>query len=155
MRLHSAVACMVAIGSIAASAVAQRPTSRVTVSDQRTFAQLLAMTDTRELDTTLVDRALVSNWQALRAAAALAIGQVGAEQGLSRVLRLRELTRDSDTSVAANAAYALGLLHDTASISALSGALAGNHKVAPEAARAVGGVGPAARGGLHRPRAPR
>src|SRR5437868_1210379 len=148
MRFHSAVACMVAIGMIAANAVAQRPTSRVTVSDQRTFAQLLAMTDTRELDTTLVDRALVSNWQALRAAAALAIGQVGAEQGLSRVLRLRELIRDSDTSVAANAAYALGLLHDTASIAALSGALAGNHTVAREAAWALGEIGSPARGAI-------
>ena len=40
------------------------------------YAQLLAMTDTRRLDTGLVDRALASNWAPLRAVATLAIGHL-------------------------------------------------------------------------------
>ena len=43
------------------------------------YAQLLAMTDTRRLDTALIDRALASTWSPMRSAATLAIGQVGAE----------------------------------------------------------------------------
>jgi cyclophilin family peptidyl-prolyl cis-trans isomerase/HEAT repeat protein len=146
MRLRSSTLWL-AIGLIGASAAAQQSPSG-TASDQRAFAQLLAMTDTRELDTGLVDRALASHWRALRAAATLAIGQVGAERGVARVTRLRALTKDTDTAVAANAAYALGLLRDTASISALSGVLTTNHTVAREAAWALGEIGSPARGAI-------
>src|SRR6266566_7698697 len=109
------------------------------------YARLLAMTDTRQLDTSLVDRALAASWRPLRAAATLAIGQVGQERGAARLLQLRVLLRDHDTTVAANAAYALGLLRDTASISDLTAALALDREVAREAAWALGEIGAPAR----------
>src|SRR3954466_3036363 len=115
MRLHSTVFCAVAL-SIAARAAAPQTATRGRASDRRTYAQLWVMTDTRESDTALVNHALASRWQGLRAAAALAIGQLGTEGGSIIAPRLGPLVTDSDTSVAANAAYALGLLRDTASI---------------------------------------
>src|SRR6478609_4328639 len=74
------------------------------------YARLLAMTDTRQLDTALINSALANKWRPLRAAATLAIGQVGAEHGMSGAARLRALLGDPDVTVGANAAYALGLL---------------------------------------------
>jgi cyclophilin family peptidyl-prolyl cis-trans isomerase/HEAT repeat protein len=59
--------------------------------------------------------------------------------------RLRALLKDRDAAVAANAAYALGLLRDTTSIAALSAALPLNHEVAREAAWALGEIGAPAR----------
>ena len=105
------------------------------------YAQLLAMTDTRRLDTVLVDRALASSWAPMRAVATLAIGQVGVEPGLAGASRLRGLLRDRDVTVAANAAYALGLLRDSAAIADLAAALALDHRVAREAAWALGEIG--------------
>ena len=52
---------------------------------------------------------------------------------------------DRDLNVAANSAYALGLLRDTASIADLTAALALNHEVARETAWALGEIGTAAR----------
>jgi hypothetical protein len=112
------------------------------------YAQLLAMTDTRRLDTVLVDRALASNWAPMRAAATLAIGQVGAEPGMAGASRLRTLLRDRDAMVAANAAYALGLLRDTAATADLAAALALDHRVAREAAWALGEIGAPARAAI-------
>lgn len=112
------------------------------------YARLLAMTDTRRLDTALIGRALSSTWRPLRAAATLAIGQVGAEKGPSGAPRLRALLRDPDPTVAGNAAYALGLLRDTASIGDLSGALSASHEVAREAAWALGEIGAPARAAI-------
>jgi cyclophilin family peptidyl-prolyl cis-trans isomerase/HEAT repeat protein len=99
------------------------------------------MTDTRRLDMPLVESALSSKWRPLRAAATLSIGQVGPEHGMPGAARLRSLLGDRDTTIGANAAYALGLLRDTASIPALSAALAANHEVAREAAWALGEIG--------------
>src|SRR5687767_13645021 len=73
-------------------------------------ARLLRMTDTRTFDSALVEDALTRGAPATRAAAALAIGQVRARAGAPR---LRALLADPDTAVAANAAYALGLIRDT------------------------------------------
>lgn len=112
------------------------------------YAQLLAMTDTRRLDTALIDRALASSWSPMRAAATLAIGQVGAEPGMVGASRLRSLLRDRDATVAANAAYALGLLRDTAAIADLATALALDHRVAREAAWALGEIGAPARAAI-------
>jgi cyclophilin family peptidyl-prolyl cis-trans isomerase/HEAT repeat protein len=112
------------------------------------YARLLAMTDTRQLDTAVLDRALSNNWHALRAAATLAIGQVGAEHGMSRAGRLRSLLKDPDLMVGANAAYALGLLRDAAAIADLSAALGANHIVAREAAWALGEIGAPARAAI-------
>jgi cyclophilin family peptidyl-prolyl cis-trans isomerase/HEAT repeat protein len=112
------------------------------------YAQLLAMTDTRRLDTALVDRALASNWAPMRAVATLAIGQVGAGPGMAGASRLRTLLRDRDAMIAANAAYALGLLRDSAAIADLSAALALDHRVAREAAWALGEIGAPARAAI-------
>ncbi len=112
------------------------------------YARLLAMTDTRQLDTALITRALSSNWRPLRAATALAIGQVGSEKGLAGVARLRSLLKDPDPTVAGNAAYALGLLRDTASIGDLGGALSASRDVAREAAWALGEIGAPARAAI-------
>jgi cyclophilin family peptidyl-prolyl cis-trans isomerase/HEAT repeat protein len=114
-------------------------------SEVNLYARLLAMTDTRQLDFALVDRALASKWRPMRAAATLAIGQVGAEPGMAGAPRLRVLLRDRDLTVAGNAAYSLGLLRDTASVADLAAALALNHEVAREAAWALGEIGAPAR----------
>ncbi|HUO53082.1 MAG TPA: peptidylprolyl isomerase, partial [Gemmatimonadaceae bacterium] len=55
--------------------------------------------------------------------------------------RLRALLADPDSAVAANAAFALGLLRDSASIAALSTALGGPPTVGAEAAWALGAIG--------------
>ncbi|MDQ3697170.1 MAG: peptidylprolyl isomerase [Gemmatimonadota bacterium] len=121
----------------------------------RTWATLLWMTDARRLDTAVIGDALASRQPALRAAAALAIGQV---RGNAMAANLRPLLASADTGVAANAAYALGLLRDTASVPALGDALDGDTIVAAEAAWALGQIGESARasigGGLAAHRAP-
>jgi HEAT repeat protein len=106
------------------------------------------MTDTRQLDTVLINSALSNKWRPLRAAATLAIGQVGAEHGMSGAARLRTLLGDPDVAVGANAAYALGLLRDTAAIADLNAALGANHVVAREAAWAFGEIGAPARAAI-------
>jgi cyclophilin family peptidyl-prolyl cis-trans isomerase/HEAT repeat protein len=130
---------------VAATAGGQGLPPGIGASEVNLYARLLAMTDTRQLDFALVDRALASKWRPMRAAATLAIGQVGAEPGMAGAPRLRVLLRDRDLTVAANAAYSLGLLRDTASIADLGAALALNHEVAREAAWALGEMGAPAR----------
>ena len=114
----------------------------------RLYGRLLAMTDTRALDTSLIDNALASRWRPLRAAAALAIGQVGRERGTRGTERLRRLLRDPDTTVSANAAYALGLLRDSASIPSLVAAVARGGGVGAEAAWSLGEIGAGARSSI-------
>src|SRR6266851_2841879 len=109
--------------------------------DSDLYARLLAMTDSRTFDRALVDSALASKWAPLRATAALAVGQVGSTHGIAGAPVLRELLGDRDYSVASNAAYALGLLRDSASVLALSSALGGPAAVAREAAWALGEIG--------------
>src|SRR5436305_10246280 len=99
MRLRNALV-VVALSVGVRSAAAQRPHAP-DPSDIRHYAQLLSMTDTRSLDIPLVDRALASKWNALRAAATMAIGQVGAEVGKSGAPQLRTLLADNDSTVAA------------------------------------------------------
>jgi cyclophilin family peptidyl-prolyl cis-trans isomerase/HEAT repeat protein len=131
--------------ALATRASAQRLPSSVGPEEINLFARLLAMTDTRQLDMPLVERALSNQWRPLRAAATIAIGQVGAEVGKPGATRLRNLLKDADVTVGANAAYALGLLRDTAAIADLSAALAANHEVARESAWALGEIGAPAR----------
>src|SRR4051812_28862905 len=90
------------------SAHAQRAPAGANANDIAVYGRLLAMTDTRQLDTSLVTLALSSSWAPLRAAAALAVGQIGPERGLAGAARLRVLLTDKDPVVAANAAYSLG-----------------------------------------------
>jgi cyclophilin family peptidyl-prolyl cis-trans isomerase/HEAT repeat protein len=130
---------------VAAVASAQKLPRGAGTREVDLYAQLLAMTDTRQLDTTLIERALASRWAPLRATATLAIGQVGSERGKAGAPRLRALLKDRDAEVAANAAYALGLLRDTASIGQLGAAVALNNEVGREAAWALGEIGAPAR----------
>jgi cyclophilin family peptidyl-prolyl cis-trans isomerase/HEAT repeat protein len=148
MRLRKQLALVVLLFAASARANGQRLPPAVGELEVELYARLLAMTDTRQLDTALVSRALSSKWSPLKAAATLAIGQVGAEHGVFAAPRLRGLLKDSDASVAANAAYALGLLRDTASISDLSRSLSANHELAREAAWALGEIGAPARAAI-------
>jgi cyclophilin family peptidyl-prolyl cis-trans isomerase len=148
MRLRRLLGSAVLVVAGAATANGQRLPSGVGAQEIDLYARLLAMTDTRQLDTALVSRALSSTWTPLRAAAALAIGQVGAERGMAGSLRLRALLADPAPGVAANAAYALGLLRDTTSIGDLSRALPANTAVAREAAWALGEIGAPARAAI-------
>ena len=105
------------------------------------------MADARRLDPSLVRAVLGSRAPAVRAAAALTVGQV---MGSELSGTLRTLLADPDTAVAANAAYALGLLHDTTSVTALEGLLASAGPVSIEAAWALGEIGEPARGSIVR-----
>src|SRR5215210_4462129 len=111
MLLRKTIA--VAMTLFALEAAAQN--APVDPTDVRLYGRVMAMTDTRTLDLSLITQALSSRWQPLRAASALAIGQVGPDAGKAGVTRLRTLLNDGNSTVAANAAYALGLLRDTAS----------------------------------------
>ena len=149
MRLHkilvsfllSFLPCCV----VALEASAQKQTARVSDADVALYARLMAMTDTRTLDMPLVERALARKWRPLRAAAALAIGQVGEEVGAKGAPRLRPLLGDADPKVAANAAYAIGLLRDSLAVADLSATLDWDREVAREAAWALGEIGAPAR----------
>lgn len=136
--------CMLTVLA-AATAAAQAPVERLTASQRNLFARLLAMADTRTLDTSAVDQALVSSSDALARHAALSVGQVGARAAEPRVARLRDLVEGSRPRVAAHAAYALGLLRDTASVPTLTRALRAAPAVAAEAAWALGQIGEPAR----------
>jgi cyclophilin family peptidyl-prolyl cis-trans isomerase/HEAT repeat protein len=148
MHLRKRYVIPVLVFGIHAAARAQELPRGVSAREVTLYAQLLAMTDTRRLDTALVDRALASIWAPMRSAATLAIGQVGAEPGMAGASRLRALLKDRDVMVASNAAYALGLLRDTAAIADLAAALALDHQVAREAAWALGEIGAPARSAI-------
>ncbi|MDB4910872.1 MAG: hypothetical protein JWO39_1695, partial [Gemmatimonadetes bacterium] len=109
------------------------------------YGQLLAMADARRVDTALVQGMLRSGSRPERAAAALAVGQV---HGTALAPTLRALLTDPDTAVAANAAYALGLLADTAGVAALAHAVSAPPSVAHNAAWALGQIGEPARSAL-------
>ena len=111
----------------------------------RLAARLIRMADARVVDTALIDEALASRSRALRAQATLAVGQLA---GTARIARVRALLNDADTGVAANAAFALGLVKDSASVAALGTALRGRPAVAAEAAWSLGEIGAAARGAI-------
>lgn len=144
MPFRKALALAALLAALANEVAAQRLRAP-DPSEIELYADLLSMTDTRHLDTALVDRALASPWAPLRAAAAMSVGQVGAEVGRAGASRLRLLLTDNDSAVAADAAYALGLLRDTAGISAIASALHKDGPVAREAAWALGEIGEPAR----------
>ena len=73
MRFRSSLAIAALLAAAAAPADGQRLPSGVDEREVNLYARLLAMTDTRTLDTALVERALSSKWKPLRAAATLAI----------------------------------------------------------------------------------
>jgi cyclophilin family peptidyl-prolyl cis-trans isomerase/HEAT repeat protein len=114
-------------------------------SDEPLLAHLLEVADTRRADTAVVDRALASRSPFVRAYAARTIGQIGMS---TRATALRSLVADADTAIAADAAFALGLLHDTASAVVLAGALSGTPTVVAAAAWTLGELGEAGRPAL-------
>ena len=148
MRLRLLVSGL--LFTLAAPAAAQRARATLDRGDVKMYADLLAMTDIRQLDTTLIDGLLAAGPPAIRAAAALAIGQVGRDQGMAGATRLRVLLLDKDLHVASNAAYALGLLRDSAAIDALADVLTLASAVAHEAAWALGEIGAPARNAVTR-----
>src|SRR5688572_21061769 len=148
MHLRKNCLALILCCSFVAKAGAQRQDARVADADVALYAQLMAMTDTRTLDLPLVERALARKWRPLRAAAALAIGQVGTEAGAVGAPRLRPLLGDSDPKVAANAAYALGLLRDSLGVADLSATRDWNREVGREAAWALGEIGGPARAAI-------
>ena len=106
--------------------------------DVAAYAQLLQMEDARRLDTAMVRAALGSGRPVERAEAALAVGRV---HGTAMAPVLRTLLADPDTAVAASAAFALGLLRDSASVPALASALGAAPGVAAAAAWSLGDIG--------------
>src|SRR6185369_16370615 len=129
------------VAVLVAPAAGQGGRATLDRGEVKMYAELLTMPDTRQLDTSLTDGLLAAGPPAVRAAAALAIGQVGSEWARIGAPRLRLLLRDKDSRVASNAAYALGLLRDSASIGVLSEALTPEPAVAHEAAWALGEIG--------------
>jgi cyclophilin family peptidyl-prolyl cis-trans isomerase len=147
MRAASVVLAALLFASAAGDAQAQGGADNRSRQNVALYARLMAMTDSRTFNAGLVDSALASSWGALRSAATLAIGQVGASHGMPGAPRLRALLSDRDLVVASNAAYALGLLRDSTpvAVSALGAALTGPLRVAREAAWALGEIGAPAR----------
>lgn len=133
--------------SLVVSACATLPTRQPVLADEsvREYAALLRMADSRTMDVTIVDRALASSSSAVRTQAVRATGQLSRAQADLRIPTLRALLRDADVAVAAQAAYSLGLLRDTAGTPDLVGALALSSIVSREAAWALGQIGNAAR----------
>jgi cyclophilin family peptidyl-prolyl cis-trans isomerase len=111
-------------------------------ADVQTLASLLEVADTRRADTTRIDQALSSSTPFVRAFAARTVGQVGIS---ARGARLRPLVADPDSMIAADAAFSLGLLHDSAGVGALANALAGPPTVIAAAAWSLGELGESAR----------
>jgi cyclophilin family peptidyl-prolyl cis-trans isomerase/HEAT repeat protein len=146
MRFRRALVLAAAAG-LTTVAQAQRAGSPSKL-DTHLYARLMAMTDSRTFDRPLLDSALASSWVPLRAAAALAIGQVGSAHGMPGASMLRSLLSDRDKTVGSNAAYALGLLRDSASIPSLAAALKDNPRVAREAAWALGEIGAPSRAAI-------
>jgi cyclophilin family peptidyl-prolyl cis-trans isomerase/HEAT repeat protein len=108
-------------------------------------ADLIRIEDTRRLELAPLDSALASPDPALRSAAALTVGRIGARQ---RAAALRTLATDANEHVAGAALYALGLLKDTASVPVAAAALRGAPGIAAEAAWMLGEVGEPGRAAL-------
>jgi cyclophilin family peptidyl-prolyl cis-trans isomerase/HEAT repeat protein len=139
-----AFACLTVLSVRADAQTARAPSQ----NEIALYSRLMSMTDSRSWDKPLVESALASTWRPLRAAGALAVGQIGRARGLPGLAILHPLLKDSDTEVGANAAYALGLLRDSVSIGPLVAALAGSPAVAREAAWALGEIGTPARAAI-------
>ena len=114
----------------------------LSANDVALIAALLEAADTRRADTALIDRALASPSSFVRRYAARTVGQnaIVARSGV-----LLALVAADDTAVAADAAFALGLLRDTAGVPALARALGRSGTVADAAAWSLGELGNAGR----------
>src|SRR5690242_20812560 len=138
--------CSATLGTLFVAATACRslpaaaPDARVGLR-----ADLVRIEDTRRLELAPLDSALGSHEPALRSAAALTVGRIGARQ---RASALRTLATDGNAHVAAAALYALGLLKDSASVSVAATALRSAPEISAEAAWMLGEVGEAGRSAL-------
>lgn len=123
-------------------------TSAAMSESVRRDARLLAMADQRRSDTALVDTLLADTAADRRVRTVLAIGQVKVK---ARYPQVRRLLASADTTLAANAAFALGVGRDTAGVADLARALvSAPDGVAREAAWALGEIGEPARAALER-----
>ena len=177
VTLLTAAAALPAQRALAGRAAPVRAPA-VTAEEIAWRARLLRMVDAQRLDLALVDSALASPLPSVRAQAALAAGQASgsdttalapaatsadsaafarnaarnaapnAAPNAARNARLRALLADADTGVAANAAFALGLVRDSAGVGALAAALARAAPVGAEAAWALGEIGAPARAAI-------
>ena len=108
----------VSAGAAAPVSVPTRaPAATLADTDVARYATLLAMADARQPDSAGLVRAIRSKSSPLRVDAVRAVGQLHVD-GLAP--KLRQLLRDRDTTVAATAAFSLGLLRDTESVIALA-----------------------------------
>ena len=146
-RLASIFVPALALAGCAGTSASRRASARLGNAsvDVPRYGRLLAMADARRVDTALIQEILRAGSRPERAAAALTIGQV---HGAALAPTLRTLLADPDTAVASNAAYARGLLADSASVAALAHALAAPPFAALNAAWALGQVGEPARAAL-------
>jgi cyclophilin family peptidyl-prolyl cis-trans isomerase/HEAT repeat protein len=145
----SGIAASCAVGPAAHTSADPTPAPAAILSDADAalLATLLAAADARRPDTTVVDRALGARSPFVRAYAVRTVGQIGIS---ARAARLRALLADADSMVAADAAFALGLLHDSAATPALTAALAGPPTVMAAAAWSLGELGETARSSVER-----
>ncbi|PYP77706.1 MAG: hypothetical protein DMD35_13875 [Gemmatimonadetes bacterium] len=139
---HASVALFLTTALTVGCRTASLATTSVDVASR---ARLIRIDDTRRVDSAFLDSALQSNDSALRRAAALTVGRVGAR---AQAPTLRTLTRDTNARVAAAAFYSLGLLRDTSAVSLAVTALRGAGEIAAEAAWMLGEVGEAGRAPL-------
>lgn len=118
------------------------PSGGLTDGDIQQIAQLLLVADARRADTSTIDRALASPSVFVRSFAVRTVGQIGLT---ARAPLVRSLVADPDTMIAADAAFALGLLHDSTASQALSAGLARSSTVAAAAAWSLGELGDSGR----------
>ncbi len=119
--------------------------STLTDADVAALAAVIAAADARRTDTATIDAALGSATSIVRASAIRAVGQIGVT---ARALVARRLTTDPDSMVAADAAFALGAMRDSAGAATLATALAGPLTLAAAAAWSLGELGQSGRGPL-------
>ena len=116
-------------------------------ADVALVARLLEIADTRRRDTVVIDQALASRSSYIRSLGTRVIGQNAIT---ARANVVASLLTDADTAVAADAAFALGMLRDTSATGLLANALARSPTVANAAAWSLGEFGGAGRPALER-----
>ena len=124
-----------------------RGSSVLSDADVALVARLLEVADTRRRDTVVIDHALASPSSYIRSLGTRVIGQNAIS---ARVSAVRSLVSDADTAVAADAAFALGMLRDTSAVEVLASALALSPTIVDAAAWSLGEVGSAGRPVLER-----
>ncbi|HVE78082.1 MAG TPA: peptidylprolyl isomerase [Gemmatimonadaceae bacterium] len=109
------------------------------------YAQLLAAVDVRDRGAGAYATSLADPDPVLRRAATRALGQVRAHRAVERLV---PLLADADTGVAAEAAFALGLVRSGVAVRPLAAALRTGGPQAVEAAWSLGEIGDSARAAI-------